>query len=84
MSEKTVLQPTEIFRMLKIRDTEEAGKILDTSLKLLLYLKPGDKIKVGGVTYTKLDGDTVHIDVKVSSEEIADTLDRKRIIRVPL
>jgi len=83
-TENVVLQPSEIFKMLKIKDTDEAEKVLDTALKLLVYLKPGDKIKVGGVTYTKLDMDTVHLGVKVSAEEIADTLDQKKVIRIPV
>jgi hypothetical protein len=77
------MQPSEIFRSLKIRNTDEAERILDVSLKLIAYMKPGDKIKVGGITYTKLDYDTVHVGVRVNAEEIADTLDRKKVIRIP-
>jgi hypothetical protein len=83
MSEKTTLQPSEIFRKLKIKHTDEAERLLDTILKLLVYMKPGDKLKTGGITYTKLDADTVHLGVRVSAEEIADTLERKKVIRIP-
>jgi hypothetical protein len=81
--EETVLQPSDIFRMMKLRHDKNAEDVLDTALKLLVYLKPGDKLKSGGVVYSKLSADLVHIGVKVSPMEIADTLEKRRIIRVP-
>lgn len=84
MSEVTVLQPQQIFSMFKIKvqSLEEAERILDVALKLLVYLNPGDKLKSGGITYTKISEDLVHVDVKVKAEEIGDLLERKKVIRV--
>jgi hypothetical protein len=81
---ENIIQPSNIFKMLKIKNMEEASKVLDTAFKLLVYLKPGDELKCGGVTFAKLDTDLIHVQTKVSAEEIADTLSQKQIIRIPV
>jgi hypothetical protein len=83
MAKEVTLQPKDILAKLGVKDLAEGEKILDTCLKLLVYLKPGDKLRVGGVTYSKLDVDTIYVESKILPRVIHDTLQKKRIIRVP-
>lgn len=76
------LQPGDIFKKLGVPHTDTNTRILELSLKLLVYLQAGEKLRVGGITYSKLDGDTVHIGVRVNPSDVSDALASKRNIRI--
>jgi len=68
---------------LKVKNKEEGERILENAFNFLVYLRPGDELIAGSTKFVKLDDDIIHVSTKVSIEEVADTLHKKRIIRFP-
>lgn len=78
----TTLQPADVFKKLGVAHTDDHTHILDLSLRFLVYLRDGEKLRVGGITYTKLDEHTVHIGNKINAADVSDALASKRNIRI--
>ena len=80
-----IIQPDRIFKLLKIRDTKEnreiVEKVLETSYNFLAYIQPGSKIITSTAIYSKLSNDVVHISSRLKPQDIADSLEKKRIIK---
>lgn len=79
-----ILQPSEMFRLLKIENTEEAERVLSTALEFLVYMKVGYTLKTGLVTFKKISNDLIHMDVKIDPNDFVDALEKAKVIRIPI
>lgn len=79
-----ILQPSKLFKLLKIENKEEAERVLVTTLEFLIYMKPGDKFKTSLATFEKLNNDLMHMDVHIDAEDMIDALEKSRIIKMPI
>lgn len=82
--QQTIIQPAEIFARLNIEHTESHEKVLEMAFAFLVYLKPGEALKVGGISFRKLDEDTINLDIKVTPADVSDALASKRSIRIAI
>lgn len=78
------LQPSELFSMMKIEDYDEAEKILTIVLEFLVYMQAKDKLITSFATFEKLTSDLIHIEINVDKRNILDSLEKGRIIRIPV
>lgn len=79
-----ILQPSDLFRLLNIKDHDTAKKVMTATLSFLVYLKPGDKLETSGVVFEKMTEDLLHIQVNVNSKDMMDTLEKLKVIRIPV
>jgi hypothetical protein len=76
------LRPSDIFKILNVKDQEEAERVFKFTLSFLSYLSPDDILKTPDVTYTKISKDMIHIDSKVNLDDVIDTFNKRKIIEV--
>lgn len=91
-----VLQPSDLFQLAKISNTEEAEKLLGHILSFLAYIKPGDVLETSTLRFTKLghdlievtrdDGESelIHVDVHATGEMVVDSLAKRKVLRFPV
>lgn len=78
-----IIQPESLYKILNVKNLEDAEKVLNTSLSFLLYLKIGDALVTATATFNKIDHDLIQIETCLDPDFIADELLRKRIIKFP-
>lgn len=78
-----VIQPESLYKILNVKNLEEAEKVLTVSYSFLLYLKKGDSLVTATATFNKIGEDLIQIDTKLNPDFITDELIRKRIIKFP-
>lgn len=78
------IQPQQLFELLNVKNLEEATKVLATSLSLLAYMCPGDKLETSDMTFLKLSHDLIHIDCTTNFNQVVDNLDKSRVLRLPV
>lgn len=84
--EKETLQLSDIFNLLNIKsdkDIEIAEKVLNFFIPFLLYMKEGDVLETQMAVLSKLSSDLLHIDNKLTQEEILD-FSKKILIKIPM
>ena len=84
MRRPVVLQPKELFEILNVKNTGDAESLLNLVFAMLVYLKPGDEITTSYVALEKLSDDLVYLRVNPDNIHPLDTLDRKRVVRMPV
>jgi len=77
-------QPADFFKLLHIKHTEEAEKILSSVLAFLVYMPVGDKIETSSLSFEKLSKDLIYVDSKASLERAVESMDKNKIIRLPI
>lgn len=81
---KKTIQPAYILELLNVKNIEEGKKIISTTLSFLAYLKPGESLEYSSGRFTKLSHDLIHFDNNMSSEEIFDSLEKRKVIKIPI
>jgi len=79
-----ILQPSELFKLFEINDTEESKSILSIIISFLLYMKTGDILKTSNIIIEKIGTDVIKIDSDINKQEIIDSLQKNRVIKLPI
>lgn len=79
-----IVQPNELFDMLKVKNREEAERVLSNTLYFLLYMRVGDKLSTSVADFNKIAPDLIQLDYAVDANAIADEMVKKRIIKLPI
>jgi len=80
---KRVVHPQELFAMLNIKDFDSARKALITGFDFLIYMNPGDQLVMNNATFHKLDNDLFQVESNINSENVVDSLEKRKIVRIP-
>lgn len=78
------IQPQQLFDLLNVKNMEEAHKVLATSMSLLAYMSPGDKLETSDMTFSKISVDLIHVKCNMDFNQIVDSLHQSRILRLPV
>lgn len=78
------IQPQQLFDLLNVKNMEEATKVLATSLSLLAYMSPGDKLETSDMTFSKISADLIHVNCNMDFSQLVDSLHQSRILRLPV
>ncbi len=76
------LKPSDIFKVLNVKDKDEAERVFKFTLSFLSYLSNGDCMETPDATYTKMGTDMVHIESRIDLDDVIDTFDKRKIIKV--
>jgi len=79
-----IVQPSDIFKLLRIKDEDEAKKILTNAYNLLLYLQPGDQLQVPSADFEKISHDLLYLKPHIKLDQTLNTLEKSRIINLVL
>lgn len=90
------IQPHEIFKVFGYKEGQEFGtpgkeetrvdpaKVLSWAFAFLLYMKPGDILETSAASFKKLGPDLIQIDSDINLEVIADNMEKRNIMRLPV
>jgi hypothetical protein len=81
---RTVVQPEEFFKMMKIKNLEEASTITSVIFSLIAYLKVGEELKTSSITLTKISPDLIFVDSNVDKTKLIDELSISKTIKIPV
>ena len=84
MEQYRTFQLADIFKLHHIKNTKEAEKVLNSILNLFLYMKTGDELEFSLARFSKLSDDIIHIEPLINSEILLDSLEKKKIIHIPI
>lgn len=76
-----VIRPKELFDMLQIKDVEEAERVFKYAFDFLSYMSVGDEIQTPNGKYVKLSDDLIHFQNDINKDDMANTLEKRRIIK---
>lgn len=78
------IQPQQLFELLNVKNTEETQKVLATALAFLAYMSPGDEMQTSDLVFEKIAPDLIHIRTEVDLTTVVDSMEKKRILRMPV
>ena len=76
-----VIQPKELFKLMNIKDTDEAVKIFQIALSFLVYIKEGEAIETSHAVFIKIADNMIKVNSKLDSKYTIDSLSKKRILK---
>jgi hypothetical protein len=76
-----VIRPKELFDTLQVKDVEESEKAFKYAFDFLNYMSVGDVIETTQGSYEKISEDLIHITPQINTEDMVNTLAKKRIIK---
>ena len=84
MKNKTIIQPRDLYKLLKIKeeDYKLADQILSNAFAFLVYMKEGDVFETSDVTFSKLSHDLIYMNAEIDSEIMTNELKNKRVIKL--
>ena len=83
MSEK-IIQPKKLFRILKVKDFEEAEKVFASTIGFFLYLPTGHTIRTSTATFKKISNDLIHVESDLDMENLNNFLEKTGTIKFPV
>ena len=78
------IQPKDIARIHGIKDIGFAHKMLRAAFHSLLYLRPGDKVETSYATFVKISDDLIQIDSDINLKQTVDSIESKKVLRIPV
>jgi len=81
---KRTFQPIDIFKLHKIKNVEEAEKILNSTLCILIYMAIGDSLEFSAARFTKVSNDLIYMENILEPAQVIDQLEKRRLIRIPI
>ena len=79
-----ILQPSDLFELLRVKNTKETEKVLSFTINFLSYMRVGDILQTSLTTFEKVGDDLLYIDTKLNPNAVIDSLNKGRIINLPL
>ena len=79
-----VIQPHDLFEMHNIKNQVDAEKVLSSAFNILVYLRVGDAMETSALRFTKVADDLLQIESILELEMLVDTLQQRRIIKLPI
>lgn len=76
------LNVSDLLKSLKVKDIEDGKKIFDILVAFFSYMDVGDKISTSYINFTKIDSNLIHLDVAINSDEIVNSLEKSKIIKL--
>jgi hypothetical protein len=83
LSEK-IIQPKKLFRILKVKDFEEAERVFASTIGFFLYLPTGHTIRTSTASFEKLSDDLIHISSDLDTTNLNNFLEKTGTIRFPV
>ena len=83
MAEK-IIQPKKLFRILKVKDYEEAEKVFASTIGFFLYLPIGHTIRTSTASFKKLSNDLIHIESEIDMDNLNNFLEKTGVIKFPV
>jgi hypothetical protein len=79
-----VIQPQKLCELLKVKNVEDAERVLSLAFAFLAYMSPGDELQTSDISIKKLDNNLLYIDSDTDLTTVVDSLERKRVLRIPV
>ena len=70
--------------MHNIKNQVDAVKVLSSAFNILVYLRVGDAMETSALRFTKVADDLLQIESILELEMLVDTLQQRRIIKLPI
>lgn len=83
MQEK-IIQPKKLFKILKIKDFEEAEKVFASTLGFFVYLPIGHKIQTSTASFHKISSDIIQISTNIDTKNLVNFLEKTNVIKFPI
>ena len=83
MQEK-IIQPKKLFKILKLKDFEEAEKVFASTLGFLVYLPPGHTIRTSTASFRKISNDLIQITTNIDTKNLVNFLEKTNVIKFPV
>ena len=78
-----ILQKQDIFNRLGIKEGEDADKIFNLIMGFFVYMKAGDELSTSLIDFRKVDNELMWIESKIDVDEMVDSLESLKIIKIP-
>jgi len=79
---RKTLQLSDLLAAFGVKHTVEMEKVATELFSFLVYLKPGEVFQLSQVKFSKLSSDVLHLEVNDDLEMLADSLEKRKIIRL--
>ena len=79
----TIIQPKKLFKILKVKDFEEAEKVFASTLGFFVYLPIGHTIETSTASFHKVSNDLIQISTDIDTDNLVNFLEKTRIIKFP-
>lgn len=83
-SDVRIIQPNDLFKMLNLKNSEEAEYILTQVFNFLLYIRPGDVIETSNALFEKVSKDLIYTNAKVNSPAVLKSFEEKLNLKFPV
>jgi len=78
-----IIQPKKLFKILKIKDYEEAEKVFASTVGFFVYLPTGHTIQTSTASFHKVSHDLIQITTNIDTSNLVNFLEKTRIIKFP-
>jgi len=79
-----IIQPSELFKVIDVKNTPETNRVLSTSYGFLLYMKKGDVLETSSTRFEKISDDLIHISSGLEPSDVVEALERRKLIKIPV
>ena len=83
LNDSKIIQPKRLFRILKVKDYEEAEKVFASTVGFLVYLPIGHTIQTSTCSFQKISEDLIHISSNINSEQVINYLEKTQVVKFP-
>jgi hypothetical protein len=77
-----VIQFSEIFKLLGVKDCKNSKMIFKSAIKFLCYMNINSKLKIEGITITKISDDLFHIDSAIDYNTIISDMNDYLVLKL--
>ena len=84
MSGTKIIQPQQLCKLLGVKNVVEADKVLSLAYAFLVYMNPGDVLETSDIRLEKISKDLIHVDSDHDLVQVVDSLEKKRVLRMPI
>lgn len=81
---KKTIQPQHLCKLLGVKHVKEADRVLSLAYAFLAYMNPGDELITSDIKFTKISKDLIHVESDYDLTQVVDSLEKKRVLRIPL
>ena len=79
-----IIQPKKLFKILKIKDYEEAEKVFASTVGFLVYLPEGHTIQTSTASFHKISNDLIQISSNIDTANLVNFLEKTKVIKFPV
>lgn len=78
-----IIQPKKLFKILKVKDYEEAEKVFASTIGFFVYLPLGHTIQTSTASFHKISNDLIQITTDIDTDNLVNFLEKSKVIKFP-